>query len=86
MAPIDEATRRQLGADTTGVLVQQVEPNSPAAENGIRPGDVIVAANNRDVSRPGDVAQARSQAQKEKRPVLLRVKRDGQYLFVAVTA
>ncbi|QFU16929.1 Do family serine endopeptidase [Microvirga thermotolerans] len=86
LAPIDEATRQRLGADTTGVLVQQVQPNSPAAENGIRPGDVIVAANNRDVSRPSDVAEEWTRAQREKKPILLRVKRDGQYVFVAVTA
>ncbi len=86
LAPIDEATRQRLGADTAGVLVQQVQPNSPAAENGIRPGDVIVAANNRDVSRPADVAEEWTRAQREKKPILLRVKRDGQYLFVAVTA
>ncbi|MBA1159322.1 Do family serine endopeptidase [Microvirga mediterraneensis] len=86
LAPIDEEARRRLGSDATGVLVQQVAPNSPAAENGIRPGDVIVSVNNRDVTRPADVAQAWSQAQKDKKPVLLRVKRDGQYLFVAVTA
>jgi serine protease Do len=86
LAPIDDAARRRLGEDTTGVLVQQVQPNSPAAESGIRPGDVIVAANNRDVTRPADVAQAWSQAQKDKRPVLLRVKRDGEFLFVAISA
>jgi len=84
LAPIDEATRRQLGANVNGVLVQQVQPNSAAAENGIRPGDVIVSANNRDVTRPADVAQAWTQAQKDKRPVLLRIMRDGQSLFVAV--
>ncbi len=86
LAPIDETARQRLGADTTGVLVQQVQPNSPAAENGIRPGDVIVAAINRDVSRPSDVAEEWSRAQREKKPILLRVKRDGQYVFVAVTA
>ncbi|NBJ13473.1 Do family serine endopeptidase [Microvirga sp. SYSU G3D207] len=86
LAPIDEAARRQLGANVSGVLVQRVQPNSPASESGIRPGDVIVSANNRDVTEPADVAQAWSQAQKDKRPVLLRIMRDGQSLFVAVPA
>jgi serine protease Do len=86
LAPVDEAVRQRLGADATGVLVQQVQPNSPAAENGLRPGDLIVAVNNRDISRPSDVAEEWTRAQREKKPLLLRVKRDGQYLFVAVTA
>jgi serine protease Do len=86
LAPIDDAMRRQLGADVNGVLVQQVQLNSPAAENGLRPGDVIVSANNHDVSWPSDVAQAWSQAQKDKKPVLLRIMRGSQALFVAVTA
>jgi serine protease Do len=47
---------------------------------------VIVSANNRDVSRPSEVAEEWTRAQREKKPLLLRVKRDGQYLFVAVTA
>lgn len=32
--------------DGSGFQVQQVEPNSPAKEGGILPGDVIIAANN----------------------------------------
>jgi hypothetical protein len=47
---------------------------------------VIVSANNHDVSWPSDVAQAWSQAQKDKKPVLLRIMRGIQALFVAVTA
>jgi serine protease Do len=86
LAPIDEAARQRLGVDTTGVLVQQVEPDSPAADNGIQPGDVIVAANNREVSRASDVAEEWAKSQKEKRPILLRVRREGQYLFIAVGA
>lgn len=86
LAPLPETARRDLGLEpaTQGVLVQQVEPNSPAAENGIKPGDVIVSANNRDVSQPSDVAEEWAKAQQQQKPVLLRVRRDGQYLFVAV--
>jgi serine protease Do len=80
---LDEATRRQSGAEG-GVVVRQVEPGSPAAENGIRPGDVIIEANNQPVSQPTDVANAWSQAQRDKKPVLLRVRREGQSVFVAV--
>ncbi len=86
LAPVDEAARQKLGPDATGVLVQRVEPNSPAAENGIRPGDLIVSANNHEVTQASDVAEEWARAQKDKKPILLRIKRDGQYLFVAVAA
>lgn len=86
LAPVDNAARQRLGADAKGVLVQRVEPNSPAAENGIRPGDLIVLANNREVAKTSDVAEEWQRAQKEKRPVLLRIKRDDQYLFIAVSS
>ncbi|WP_247777142.1 PDZ domain-containing protein [Bradyrhizobium sp. CW1] len=83
--PIPEPARKQLGADTTGLMVGDVEPGSPAAESGIRPGDVITSANNREVHQPSDVAEAWTNARRENRPVLLRVKRDGQSLFIAVS-
>jgi serine protease Do len=88
LSPIPEAARGQLGLEpgTSGVMVQRVEPNSPAAASGLRSGDVIVSANNQPVSAPPDVANAWTEAQKEKKPILLRVRRDGQYLFVAVEA
>ncbi|MFC4174909.1 Do family serine endopeptidase [Microvirga sp. GCM10011540] len=88
LSPIPEAARGQLGLEPgiSGVLVQRVEPNSPAAESGLRPGDVIVSANNGAVSAPSDVASAWAEAQRQKKPVLLRVRRDDQYLFVAIEA
>ncbi|WP_377831106.1 PDZ domain-containing protein (plasmid) [Bradyrhizobium lupini] len=85
LVPIPDAARKQLGMDTTGLMVDDVEPGSPAAENGIQPGDVITTVNNREVHQPSDVAEARTNARRENRPVLLRVKRDGQSLFVAVS-
>ena len=66
-------------------MVGDVEPGSPAAESGIRPGDVIVAVNNREVAQPSDLADEWAKAREENRPILLRVNRDGQSLFVAVS-
>jgi serine protease Do len=86
LSPIPDEARNQLGLEpgTNGVLIQRVEPGSPAAENGLRSGDVIVSANNQSVGSPEDVANAWSQAQKQNKPILLRIRRNDQYLFVAV--
>jgi serine protease Do len=88
LSPIPEAARGQLNLEpgTSGVLVQRVEPDSPAAEDGIQSGDVIVSVNNQPVDAPADVANAWSEAQKQKKPILLRILRNDQYLFVAVGA
>lgn len=86
LSPIPEAARGQLGLEpgTSGVLIQRVDPSSPAAEAGLKQGDVIMSANNQPVSAPADVAKAWADAQGQKRPILLRVKREDQYLFVAI--
>ncbi|WP_244610547.1 DegQ family serine endoprotease [Microvirga pakistanensis] len=86
LSPIPEAARGQLGLEpgTSGVLIQRVDRNSPAAEAGLRQGDVIVSANNQPVSAPADVAKAWTEAQAQKRPLLLRVKREDQYMFIAI--
>jgi S1-C subfamily serine protease len=48
--PLDRAVSRQLGLEQTrGVEVAALEPHSPAARAGLRPGDVIVALNERAV-------------------------------------
>jgi serine protease Do len=88
LSPIPESERAQLKLEPglNGVQVQRVEPNSPAAESGIQPGDVVVAANNRPVNQPSDVAEEWQKSRQQNKPILLRVKRGDQYQYVAVGA
>ena len=74
-----------LADDVAGVLVTEVDENSPAAEKGIQAGDVIVEVSQEEVSLPAHV-QSRVQAAKEsgRRSVLLLIGRDGDLRFVAV--
>ena len=87
LAPLDPRTRRELGLErqAAGALVTEVKQGSPAAESGIRAGDVIVSVNQQPVENPQDAAQRLQSAAKEKSGIaLLRINRDGSYLFVGV--
>jgi serine protease Do len=64
--------------------VQEVAPSSPAANNGFQAGDIIVSANNRNVSQPSEVEEEWAKSRQRDKPVLFRVTRQGQQLFIAV--
>jgi len=55
--PLDEDTRKELGIDKGGVLVESVEAEGPAQKAGIRVGDVISMVDNKAVDSAADVAQ-----------------------------
>ncbi len=85
---IPDEARQQLGLQpgTTGVFIQQVAPNSLAAQSGLKPGDVIVSANNLKVTQPSDVREEWAKSRQQNKPILLRIERQGQSLFVAVSS
>jgi len=60
MGELAPQIRRQLGlpSRTTGVVVTVVEPGSPAAEAGLRRGDVIQQVNGREVASASDFERA----------------------------
>ncbi len=65
-----------------GVLVIDVSRDSEAAEDGLRPGDVIVSVNRKPVKSPGDVRDAARASRKG--PILLNIRRGEGALFIAV--
>ncbi|QEY32946.1 PDZ domain-containing protein [Synechococcus sp. RSCCF101] len=69
---------------TSGALVAQVLPGSPAAGAGIQPGDVVVAAGGVAVADPGALV-SRIEDHGVGTPITLRLIRSGRSLEVAVT-
>jgi serine protease Do len=73
------------GAGQKGVVVTQVDPEGPAAEQGIKTGDVILNVGGKAVANIGDVRSELKQAKASgKHSVLLQVKTADATRFVAV--
>ncbi|MDG4647816.1 trypsin-like peptidase domain-containing protein [Roseibacterium sp. SDUM158017] len=85
-APLDAETRAQFGIPETvmGVLVRDVEPGGPADEAGIRGGDVITDAGGAGVTGIEDLRAAVAKAAGSDEPMLVRIFREGGYLFLTV--
>ena len=87
LAPINRQTRERfnLSAETKGVLIVGVKSDSPAADAGLQPGDVVVKVGDKTVASPRDLVQSVNDAGKAKRKaVLFLVQREGNERFVAV--
>jgi serine protease Do len=87
LAPLDKNAREQLGlsGSVNGAVVQGVKPDSPAEQQGIRTGDVIVRVDNTKIENPGDAAEAVKRATKAgKKAVAVLINRNGNNVFLAV--
>ncbi len=74
-----------LDKDAKGVIVTKVDANGPAAEKGIRPGDVIVEISQQEATGPSDVADKVAEAEKAgRKSVLLLLEGQGGLRFVAL--
>jgi serine protease Do len=87
LAPIDPAARQayNIAPTTHGVVVESVKGSSDAGDKGLRRGDVIVRAGDREVASAGDVTAAVGEWKKEGRASIpLEVSRNGVSLFVPI--
>jgi Do/DeqQ family serine protease len=80
--PLTPEVANQLGLprQTRGLVVQDVQDDSRAADAGIRPGDVIQEVNRQPVQNVEEFRAAIQQS--ADRPVLLLVNREGNEIFV----
>ncbi len=81
---MDSGARQQfnLPANVKGVVVTEVDPNSAAAEAGLRPGDVIQEINRKPVQNAEEAVKLTENA--TDKTTLLRVWRNGGSRFVVV--
>jgi serine protease Do len=69
---------------STGVVIQNIQPDSPAAEAGLQRGDVIHRVNRTPIANRQDFFKAMSLV-KGDHDITLQVERNGQLQFVTVT-
>jgi serine protease Do len=69
---------------TKGVVIQKVAPDSPSAEAGLQPGDVVMEVNHDKVATVSDFVAKAKDAQANKKPALLLVQRGGATLYTVI--
>ena len=67
-----------------GVVIQKVAPDSPSAEAGLQPGDVVMEINHDKVGTVSDFVAKAKDAQTNKKPALLLVQRGGATLYTVI--
>jgi DNA-binding MarR family transcriptional regulator len=86
-APVALEQRRAVGLPPlTGLLVRHVDPTSPAAISGIRPGDLLTTANRRTLRNRHDLHLAVTQSRRRRRSISLEATRGAEPLQLRLTA
>jgi serine protease Do len=78
------ARRLDLPANAGGAIVTDVERNSPAANGGVFPGDVILEVNRQKVANVSQITRELQKVQNGQ-PVFMLVSRNGDNVFVTMT-
>jgi serine protease Do len=87
LAPLTPELRQRAGVpkDVKGVVVTGVSDNSPLAELGVQPGDVIEQINQEAVTSPKQAEERLKEAQhKKSQNVLLLINRHGTNQYLAL--
>ena len=84
VADLDSGARQQfnLPANVKGVVITEVEPNSPSAEAGLQPGDVIQEINRKPVRTAEEAVKMTENT--DNKVTLLRVWRSGGSHYIVV--
>jgi serine protease Do len=87
LAPLSPDVRQQLELPESlrGAVVAGVQPGSAAEQAGLKQGDVVVGVGAKPVTSPSEAVSAIQTATRSGHGVALRIMRDGQARFVAVS-
>ncbi len=77
------AKRFGIGDGQSGVVVIKIEPGSRAFEAGLRPGDMVLQINQKDIATIEDYKNAASRIKSKDRTLLL-IRRKGEDLFLTI--
>jgi serine protease Do len=84
VSDLDPRIRRQfnLPANLKGAIISEVQPNTPSAQAGLRPGDVILEINRKPVNNADEAIRLTQKS--DRKQTLLRLWREGtsRYLIV----
>ncbi len=80
--PLDDAAKKKLKVDA-GVQVIEIDADGPAADAGIKPGDVISMIDNRPVKSPEDFNKL-VKSLKPGKSVAILIHRRGSPIFLAI--
>lgn len=85
--PLSRSLKQQFGIPSTvgGLLITGVDPDSDAAEKGLRGGDILVEANQQSIDDVESLKTVLAAAKKQKRDfVLLKIAREGDTVFLTL--